>query len=158
MDLLDYLDDYEIVTPALVDHNGNTISYDVTSHYYESKRKKRATLFAIDPDNYGSNKWIYYKLTAYGHDFNFNLTLNKDLLGSGYVGEFWGPVEYSARPSPAPSARHCHYTGRISNSVSSRVAISNCLGLVSVCPYLPIHPQPPSLSEPCSSMTNALFL
>lgn len=80
-------------------------------------------------DKGGGQDWIFYHLSAYGKDFHFNLTLNRELVSPSFL------VEYRNNSGVMSSHRYvkdCHYQGVVKgNGDSSRVAISNCYGLVS---------------------------
>lgn len=130
---------YEVVVPSLVDHRGEFLSYDVTDKMhsnYNKHRMRRSTQnqHHSNPinDKYHGHEYekpIYYSLSAYGKDFHFNLTLNTALLSPSYVLEYWsGSGNVWRRKS---IARPCHYVGHLSSSRDSRVALSNCFGLVS---------------------------
>lgn len=119
---------YEIVVPTLVDNKGDFLSFDVTQTPH--RRKRRSTNTDNDAHFHARDSLIYYSLSAYGMDFHFNLTLNRVLLAPKYVAEFWDRhgILYSYK---GKNTRHCHYVGHIRNSRFSRVALSNCFGLVS---------------------------
>ena len=128
-----------MVVPSLVDHRGEFISYDVTNRVHEKRRQRRsASDYQDDYHEPYSNKLggsqqpeqsVYYSLSAYGMDFHFNLTLNTALLSPRYVLEYWSGSGNVWRRKGA--ARPCHYVGHLSSSRESRVALSNCFGLVS---------------------------
>ena len=123
--LLRALHHYEIVVPTTVDHSGEFIGYDVTRRLAHAHgRTKRSTADAPRLD-----KRIFYKLSAYGTDYRFNLTLNTRLLASRFVVQYWdgtGVTRQHRHPTP------CQYVGHVVDSRHpSTVALSNCDGLVS---------------------------
>ena len=80
----------------------------------------------VEPES----KEIHYMLSAYGKNFHLNLTQNTDFLASNFVVEYWD--QNKASDIDIGALTNCHYTGRLKNTPNSRVAISNCVGLVSV--------------------------
>lgn len=83
------------------------------------------------------SEWIFYRLTAFGRTFHFNVTLNRWLVSPSFRVEQWnrlGFVDQAATDLPAADKEHpvdCYYVGYVAKQeVTSRVAISNCRGLV----------------------------
>ena len=72
---------------------------------------------------------MYFHLSAFGQNFHFNVTLNDELLSPNFVVEIRG--NQSSRFHL--DFEHCHYTGQVvsSKGLGTRVAVSNCDGLVS---------------------------
>ncbi|XP_050400756.1 A disintegrin and metalloproteinase with thrombospondin motifs 6 [Patella vulgata] len=129
-DLLNQLTDYQTVIPTLVDEQGHFLSYDVRQGNV-LRRSRRSTAFSPKSDNslHQSNpgKWrVFYKLSAYGKEFNFNLTLNLKLLSKNFVVENWYK---KGAEKHLDTLYDCHYTGYSSGPYRSRAAISNCMGL-----------------------------
>ncbi|PVD22713.1 hypothetical protein C0Q70_15969 [Pomacea canaliculata] len=92
---------FQVVIPQLVDHRGTFLSYDVSQtgvlrHMTGNRRRgrqKRATddshVYLDGADQLGRNS-VFYKLSAYGQEYHFNLTLNTNLLANSFVVEYWG--------------------------------------------------------------------
>ena len=122
---------YELVVPSLVEQNGDFISYDVTDSYHVRNRAKRSiTTLPLAEEITHTPQWIFYRLEAFGRLFHLNLTLNKGLISPKYV------VDYVGKDGLDSNERHrtlreCHYYGYLSEHEQSRVALSNCHGLVS---------------------------
>ena len=81
---------------------------------------------------------VYYKLSAYGREFFFNLTTNHRLASPGLSVEYWSRGHRkSARDasSDVTDDHHfrCHYVGHVTDDegMTSEVALSDCYGLVS---------------------------
>jgi len=75
----------------------------------------------------------FYRLTAYGRLFHFNLTRSRLLTSPSLVVEYWSRDGAVRRPAEVTS-RRCHYVGHVAgDETASSVAFSNCFGLVS-CP------------------------
>ena len=76
---------------------------------------------------------MFYRLTAYGRQFHFNLTRNDLLTSPSLVVEYWSRDGAVRRAAEVTSSRRCHYVGHVmsSDGVASSVAFSNCFGLVS---------------------------
>lgn len=120
--------DYELVVPSLVDHTGEFVSYDVTDQYHVRMRTKRS--ISTLPLEQETPDWIYYQLETHGKLFHLNLTLNKRLIAPAYSVDYvgtGGKTETQHR-----TIRECHYHGYIHDHEDSRVALSNCNGLVSL--------------------------
>ncbi|XP_012939866.1 A disintegrin and metalloproteinase with thrombospondin motifs 6 [Aplysia californica] len=144
-DLLQSLDHYETIIPQLVDHRGNFLSYDVTHsnalrhQKVQNSRSKRwarrlrlkphknnnPNLFLDGSDQLGRNS-VFYKLSAYGKEFRFNLTLNTQLLTKDFAVELW---DGSGKVDTSEEIWDCHYTGTSLDSPGLDAAISNCNGL-----------------------------
>lgn len=78
---------------------------------------------------------LFYQLSTSRNNFLLNLTLQGGLLSRQFRVEYWkrGRLAWSHPYSP-----HCHYMGHLQDQPhSSKVALSNCNGLV--------RPNPPSL-------------
>lgn len=121
---MSYLEHYQLTVPVRVDENGNFLSYAV-KHQRPGRRRRALGDTAVDP----SESRIFYRLSAYGKHFHLNLTLNPNLVSKHFTVEYWG--------KEGPEWRHnmvdnCHYVGFLQNQHSTtRVALSNCKGLVS---------------------------
>lgn len=139
-ELLDRLHHYELVVPNMVDEEGKHLTYDVTHDSPHLKRKRRDTsnLYTSEKEdenfdgseNLLPDRTVFYKLRAFGQDFQFHLTLNPDLVSPTYSVEYW---DDSGVESSHHLLKDCHYVGHLGQGqlVQSRVALSNCMGLVS---------------------------
>ena len=82
-----------------------------------------------------NNDELFYRLTAYGRDFHFNLTRNDRLTSPSLVVEYWSR-DGTVRRLAEVTSRRCHYVGHIaSEETTSSVAFSNCFGLVGCLPF-----------------------
>ncbi|CAH1774293.1 unnamed protein product [Owenia fusiformis] len=122
--ILEHLKNYEITVPVLTDSHGGFVSYDV--EHTSLERHKRSANSPYYIHSYSEN-WIYYKLTAYGQEFHFNLSLNHNLISKKYEVEYWKGNEFIDRTHS--HLRDCHYFGHIQTKRTSSVALSNCFGL-----------------------------
>ncbi len=82
---------------------------------------------------------IFYKLSAYGKEFQLNLTLNSNFLSPDFLLEFWEDNDLDVNQNVR--RRLCHYTGHVGSSNKSRVIVSTCMGLVSRYRYKYTLPQ-----------------
>ncbi|XP_071118930.1 A disintegrin and metalloproteinase with thrombospondin motifs 6-like [Haliotis cracherodii] len=140
--LLSQITHYEMVIPVLVDERGKFLSYDVRQQHVLSRRRrdvtsrrrhrqkqrrrrrpKRLYLQRFPVEEEGR---VFYKLSAYGKEFYFNLTLNTKFMSTKFVTEIWGSNSIERK---ANEVHDCHYTGYSSWPDESRAAISNCMGL-----------------------------
>lgn len=80
---------------------------------------------------------LFYQLSTSRNNFLLNLTLQGGLLSRQFRVEYWkrGRLAWSHPYSP-----HCHYIGHLQDQPhSSKVALSNCNGLVRLKPPSLIH-------------------
>jgi len=135
--LLGGLQSYEISIPSLVDRVGDFISYDVTHRRFLMRRRhrrKRSGTAAEAGSKGGTDEdpWLFYRVSAFGREFRLNVSRNRALLAPSFVVEVWnekGEVEERRRGGLRTD---CLYTGHIvDEEATSRVALSNCDGLVS---------------------------
>ena len=115
-----------------VDDGGEFLSYTV-KHHRPGRRRRGAVdpimgqMPALDPDPPESR--LFYRLSAYGKHFHLNLTLNPHLVSKHFTVEYWGKGGMEWRHNMVDN---CHYVGFLQNQHSTtRVALSNCKGLVS---------------------------
>lgn len=144
--LLSTLHHYEMVVPTMVNPKGEFISYRLhqpqdgesgirkkrwaTSGYYENDVTNdlpQQPVDAVHTDE--SDGRIYYRLSAYGREFRFNLTLNSLLVSEDFIVEHWSKAGVERHHHSVPA---CHYVGHSQSPTASRAAISNCNGLVSI--------------------------
>lgn len=131
-EFLSYLQHYQLTVPVRVDENGEFLSYTV-KHHRPGRRRRGAVdpimgaLPSLDPDPPESR--LFYRLSAYGKHFHLNLTLNPHLVSKHFTVEYWGKGGLEWRHN---MVENCHYVGFLQNQHSTtRVALSNCKGLVS---------------------------
>ncbi|XP_041357696.1 A disintegrin and metalloproteinase with thrombospondin motifs 6-like [Gigantopelta aegis] len=123
--LLSQLNNYEMVIPELVNEKGEFISY----HVQHRKLKRPRAVFPPGFQKDGPGR-VFYKLSAYGRIFQFNLTLNAKLFSKNFQSEWWNGYGLEKKSN---QVRQCHYTGFSKEpSKSNRAAISNCIGLYGV--------------------------
>lgn len=120
-DFLSRLSHYEIAFPAQVDESGKFLTYDLRQEPPSYRRSRRSI-----PED--SERQVFYWLQAQSSNFLLNLTLQTDLLGQHFTVEYWkrGGLDWKHE-----LYEDCHYVGHIQDQqLSSKVAISNCNGLV----------------------------
>ncbi|XP_068446167.1 A disintegrin and metalloproteinase with thrombospondin motifs 10 isoform X1 [Clinocottus analis] len=109
---------YEIAIPVRVGPSGETLDAETPQPH---RRRSRSTE-DIQPDS------LFYQLSTPRNNFLLNLTLQGGLLSRQFRVEYWkkGRLAWSHPYSP-----HCHYVGHLQDQPhSSKVALSNCNGLV----------------------------
>lgn len=135
--LIGQLSHYELVIPTLVNRKGEFLSYnlEISGDEHEpstTNRKKRQIFQGPGSGHFWSNYYIhdrvFYKLSAYGNDFHFNLTLNKKLVSSNFVVEYWDKHGVKKQHF---DVHRCHFEGFSYQPYKSEAALSNCHGLVS---------------------------
>lgn len=129
-EFLSYLQHYQLTVPVRVDEKGDFLSYTV-KHHRPGRRRRGAVdpiigpLPSLDPPE----SRLFYRLSAYGKHFHLNLTLNPRLVSKHFTVEYWGKEGLEWRHNMVDN---CHYVGFLQNQHSTtRVALSNCRGLVS---------------------------
>lgn len=105
--------------PVQVDENANFLTRDLSNG---NSRKRRDIESAYKEP-------VYFHLSAFGQNVHLNVTLNDELLSPNFVVEIRG--NQSSRFHF--DIEHCHYTGQVvsAKGLGTRVALSNCDGLVS---------------------------
>lgn len=109
--------DYVFVTPVRVDASGSYISHDVL----HSTRRKRSTQ--------SSKSSLHYKFSAFGQELHLELKPST-ILSNSFIVQVLGKDGVSN--SQEHEIEQCFYQGFIRNDSTSSVAISTCVGLVSV--------------------------
>uniref|UniRef100_A0A8D2MSF6 Peptidase M12B propeptide domain-containing protein n=1 Tax=Zonotrichia albicollis TaxID=44394 RepID=A0A8D2MSF6_ZONAL len=80
-----------------------------------------------------SEQQVFYKVSAHHTQFLLNLTLHSNLLAEHFTVEYW---KRDGMDWQHDFHEDCHYAGHLQDQyLSSKVAISNCNGLVSL-PWL----------------------
>lgn len=133
-EFLSYLQHYQLTVPVRVDENGEFLSYTV-KHHRPGRRRRGAVdpMMGAQPALDPLEPRLFYRLSAYGKHFHLNLTLNPHLVSKHFTVEYWGKEGLEWRHNMVDN---CHYIGFLQNQHSTtRVALSNCKGLVSTkCP------------------------
>lgn len=125
-EFLSSLDHYEIAFPIQVDQNGDFLTFDVRSQLKQRPRRSLGSL-PYEP----SEQQVFYKVSAHRTQFLLNLTLHSNLLAEHFTVEYWkrDGVDWQH-----DFHEDCHYAGHLQDQyLNSKVAISNCNGLVSLC-------------------------
>lgn len=105
------------VTPVKVDSSGSYISHDVL----HSTRRKRSTQ--------SSKSSLHYKFSAFGQELHLELKPST-ILSNSFIVQVLGKDGVSN--SQEHEIEQCFYQGFIRNDSTSSVAISTCVGLVSI--------------------------
>lgn len=142
--LIGQLSHYELVIPTLVNRRGEFLSYKLEAPDEDNDndeehapqtthRKKRYVHHRTGSADFQPHSvWqdcVFYKLSAYGHDFKFNLTLNRKLVSRNFVVEYWDRNGVKRRHT---NMHRCHFIGYSSEPYRSETALSNCHGLQGV--------------------------
>lgn len=141
-ELLSYLQHYQLTVPVRVDENGEFLSYTV-KHHRPGRRRRGAG----DPvvGSHPPEPRLFYRLSAYGKHFHLNLTLNPQLVSRHFTVEYWGKEGLEWRHN---AVDNCHYVGFLQNQRgTTRVALSNCKGLVSRAGFYVLSPPNPHRSS-----------
>jgi len=123
-EFLSSLDHYEIAFPIQVDQNGDFLTFDMRSQLKQRPRRSLGSL-PYEP----SEQQVFYKVSAHRTQFLLNLTLHSNLLAEHFTVEYWkrDGVDWQH-----DFHEDCHYAGHLQDQyLNSKVAISNCNGLVS---------------------------
>lgn len=105
--------------PVQVDEHAAFLTRDLSNGNH--RRRRDVTRAIKEP--------VFFHLSAFGQNFHLNVTLNDELLSPNFVIEVRG--NQSSRFHL--DIDHCHYTGHAvsSKGLGTKVALSNCNGLVS---------------------------
>ena len=105
--------------PVQVDAAGRFLSRDLANG---NARRRR------DVDSAGFKEPVFFKLSAFGQDFHLNVTINDELFSPNFEVE----IRSNGSSEFHYEIDHCHYLGQLlpANGKRSKVAISNCDGLV----------------------------
>lgn len=130
-EFLSSLDHYEIAFPVQVDQNGDFLTFDV-----KSPRKRRARRGTGAPSHEPPREQqVFYRVSAHRAQFLLNLTLHTNLLAERFRVEYW---RHDGVDRKHEFHEDCHYSGHLQDEyLNSKVAISNCNGLVSCPPAQP---------------------
>ena len=104
-----------------MDHAGNFLTHELSFARIRSRRDATDKSY-VDTHN------VHYKVKAFGKHLHLKLKENKKLLSPNFKVEVIG---HKGKVLKTHKMRNCHYTGTVKSHKRSRVAISNCKGLVS---------------------------
>lgn len=109
--------DYAVVHPYQVDHDGNFLTHELSFARIRSRR-----------DTTKDSHDVHYKVKAFDKHLHLKLKENKKLLSPNFKVEVIG---HNGKVLKTHKIKNCHYTGTVKSHKRSKVAISNCRGLVS---------------------------
>lgn len=110
--------EYNIVHPIQVDDEGTFVSHELS---FPRIRMRRAVGSAHEDE-------MQYKVSAFGNDFHLHLKRNKRLLTPNFKVEVIGK---DGNVMKRHAMENCHFVGRLKDKSRTKVAVSNCEGLVS---------------------------
>lgn len=134
--LLEQFGAFEIVTPTRVTEAGD--KFPTTVHF---KRRKRSV---VDTASNSSDQWgssrVHYKISAFGQDFNLNLTLESGFIAPLYTVTILGVPSRGNLTDSSPEGgaeedtefQHCFYKGHVNAETEHAAVISLCSGMVSL--------------------------
>ena len=126
------LGQHKIIVPTLVNQHGEFISYDIINSRKRTRRDVNNSNQTIVQNQHTN---IHYKLPlldstgAATADMHLNLSLNTKLVSRNYIVEYLNSTGVSHRHRAFDD---CHYHGHVVGHHRSRIALSNCNGLVSI--------------------------
>lgn len=153
---LDRLHHYVISVPVRVDERGSELNERHSRYRRSASSRPRRDTGTNDGETDGDTREnavekfndegdaknlpssVFYRLSAYGRNFFFNLTRNDRLVAPGLSVEYWSRDGLRHRGSATSrgtsDAGRCHYVGEVvdGDGTKSEVAISDCFGLVSI--------------------------
>lgn len=123
--------EYEIVAPYEVSHEGVYISHRV-SHHERRRRRRSLTTEAQSSNKGGSSEKVHFRLSGLGQDFHMELwEASESLIAPGFTIQVLGK-----NSTKSLRAYHqddlCFYQGSLRSRVNSSVALSTCMGMVSL--------------------------
>lgn len=133
---------YEIVTPVRVNGAGDKFPNSV--HF---KRKRRSLEEgAEDSTDHWASPDIHYRISAFGQNFDLNLTLDSGFIAPLYTVTILGiPQRDNLTDSTGDKTdeedtelKHCFYKGHVNAKSQHTAVISLCSGLVSSLTFSPL--------------------
>lgn len=136
------IDAYEIVTPVRVNEAGDKFP---TSVHFKRKRRSLDEGAANSTDHWASPN-IHYRISAFGHSYHLNLTLDSGFIAPLYTVTVLGvpradnitdfatdgeEVDEEEEEEEDTELRHCFYKGHVNAQGEHAAVISLCSGLVS---------------------------
>ncbi|KAM7382620.1 hypothetical protein PAMP_002343 [Pampus punctatissimus] len=123
--------EYEIVSPYEVNHQGVYISHEIT-HHQRRRRRRSLTPDTVLSNTDGSSETIHFRLSGLGQDFHMELReASESLIAPGFTIQVLGK-----NGTKSLRAYHqndlCFYQGSLRSRVNSSVALSTCMGMVSL--------------------------
>lgn len=124
-----FVSEYEIVSPYEVTHQGHYISHEVGHHH---RRRRRSLTPDTSSTNDGGGETVHFRLNGLGQDFHMELQESSDsLIAPGFTIQVLGT---NGTKSLRAYQKHdlCFYQGLLRSRVNSSVALSTCMGMVSL--------------------------
>jgi len=123
--------EYEIVTPYEVNHQGVYISHEV-AHHKRRRQRRSLTPDARSSNSGSSSETVHFQLSGLGQDFHMELREASDsLIAPGFTIQVLGK-----NGTKSLRAYHqddlCFYQGSLRSRVNTSVALSTCMGMVSL--------------------------
>ncbi|KAB0403435.1 hypothetical protein E2I00_009784, partial [Balaenoptera physalus] len=128
-----YFQEYDLVSPYEVDHNGDYVSHEIT----HPQRRKRA-LAQLGADS------LHLRLKGFRHDFHLDLKTSSKLVAPGFLVQTLGKGGTKSVQT-FPPEDFCFYQGSLRSHKNSSVALSTCKGLVLI--KVPAFHVQPSISK-----------
>lgn len=126
-----FFSEYEIVTPYEVDHHDAYISHEI-AHHQRRRRRRSLTPDAGSANTDGSSEMVHFRLRGLGQDFHMELrAASKSLIAPGFTIQVLGKNGTKSLRAYHQDD-HCFYQGSLRSEVNSSVALSTCLGMVSL--------------------------
>lgn len=125
-----HFSEYEIVSPYEVNHRGVYISHEVAHHH---RRRRRSLTFAARSSNSdGGSETVHFRLSGLGQDFHMELReASHSLIAPGFTIQVLGKNGTKSRRTYQQDEL-CFYQGSLRSRVNSSVALSTCMGMVSL--------------------------
>lgn len=125
-----HFSEYEIVSPYEVNHRGVYISHEVAHHH---RRRRRSLAFAVRSSNSdGGSETVHFRLSGLGQDFHMELReASHSLIAPGFTIQVLGKNGTKSRRTYQQDDL-CFYQGSLRSRVNSSVALSTCMGMVSL--------------------------
>ncbi|TKS81811.1 disintegrin and metalloproteinase with thrombospondin motifs 16 [Collichthys lucidus] len=123
--------EYEIVSPYEVNDQGVYISHEV-AHHQRRRRRRSLTPDADSLNTESSSETVHFRLSGLGQDFHMELReASESLIAPGFTIQVLGK-----NGTKSLRAYHqddlCFYQGSLRSRVNSSVALSTCMGMVSL--------------------------
>lgn len=124
--------EYEIVAPYEVSHQGTYISHEVAHHQRRRRRRSLTPDARSSNTDSSSSETVHFRLSGLGQEFHMELReASEGLIAPGFTIQVLGK-----NGTKSLRAYHqddlCFYQGSLRSRVNSSVALSTCMGMVSL--------------------------
>ena len=119
---------YHTADPSQVTATGHHITFNLIEAGH-LRRRRRSVAPETETDD--SSPHTYFKIPAFGKNYQVQVHESKPMYGDYSIIEFYGADGNVTHRQPVSEPTHCYYRGHIPAINGSIVALSTCSGMVS---------------------------